>query len=243
MDISMIEQRNRKHFNKADLAFMVMLALSMMPFIFSKSFYEAYLHFNHAHGLMASFIKFAILATMGELIGLRIKKGHYYEAGFGVLPRAMVWGILGLTIKMAFVVFATGVPVFLAYCGLEGATTALAGGLSIEKVAVAFFVSISMNIIYAPLMMTFHKITDIHITNNGGTVAALFRPIKFRKILFNMNWDVQWDFVFMKTIPYFWIPAHTITFLLPEDFQVLFAAVLGICLGTILALADMMDKK
>jgi hypothetical protein len=85
--------------------------------------------------------------------------------------------------------------------------------------------------------MTFHKITDIHIVANGGTLAGLFKPIKFGKILLDLNWDIQWNFVFKKTIPFFWIPMHTITFLLPVDFQILFAALLGIALGIILAIA------
>jgi len=41
----------------------------------------------------------------------------------------------------------------------------------------------------------------------------------------------------MKTIPMFWIPAHTITFLLPSEFRVLAAAFLSIALGAILAFA------
>jgi hypothetical protein len=51
--------------------------------------------------------------------------------------------------------------------------------------------------------------------------------------------------VFKKTIPFFWIPAHTITFLLPADFRILFAAILGVALGIILAIADLMgsDEK
>ena len=52
-----------------------------------------------------------------------------------------------------------------------------------------------------------------------------------------MNWRVQWNFVFKKTIPFFWYPAHTITFLLPEETRVLFAALLGVALGVILAVA------
>jgi len=48
--------------------------------------------------------------------------------------------------------------------------------------------------------------------------------------------------VFKKTIPLFWIPAHTITFLLNPDYQVLFAAFLSIVLGAILAVADLMDN-
>jgi len=100
-----------------------------------------------------------------------------------------------------------------------------------------------MNLIYAPVMMTLHKITDTHILQNGGTLKGFLHPIQMRKIFVNLNWDVQWNFVFKKTIPFFWIPAHTITFLLPTDFQVLFAALLGIALGTILAIADMTEKK
>ena len=61
-------------------------------------------------------------------------------------------------------------------------------------------------------------------------------------ILGRINWNVQWNFVFKKTIPFFWIPAHTITFLLPEDYQVAFAALLGIALGVILSFAAIKGK-
>ncbi len=100
-----------------------------------------------------------------------------------------------------------------------------------------------MNVVYAPVMMTFHKITDVHIIENGGTIKGLFQPVKIGKIFINLNWEVQWNFIFKKTIPFFWIPAHTITFLLPPDYQVLFAALLGIALGTILAFANKMEEK
>ena len=53
----------------------------------------------------------------------------------------------------------------------------------------------------------------------------------------NLNWKVQWGFVFKKTIPLFWFPAHTITFLLPGEMRVLFAALLGVLLGVILSIA------
>jgi hypothetical protein len=40
----------------------------------------------------------------------------------------------------------------------------------------------------------------------------------------------------MKTIPFFWIPAHTLTFLLPSEYRVLAAAMLSIALGLILTI-------
>ena len=47
----------------------------------------------------------------------------------------------------------------------------------------------------------------------------------------------MWGFVFKKTIPLFWFPAHTVTFLLPPSGRVLCAALLGVALGVLLALA------
>ncbi|NVO12113.1 MAG: hypothetical protein HXX16_19300 [Bacteroidales bacterium] len=217
--------------------------LFFLPFFISKDIYSFYSDFNTNHGMVTSFIKFAILATFGEAIGLRIRTGNYNHKGFGLIPRAIVWGVLGLTIKLAFVVFAVGTPAFLSYLGLKEAATAMQGSISILQIFVAFSISATMNIIYAPLMMTFHKITDTHIINNGGTLSGFFTPIKFGEIITNLNWKVQWNFVFKKTIPFFWIPAHTITFLLPAEFQVLFAAILGIVLGVLLAVASQMGTK
>ncbi len=222
---------------KQDFYFLGIVILLFLPFFISKDVYDFYKEFNHNHGMVTAFLKFAILATLGELIGLRIKTGAYYETGFGVLPRAIVWGFIGLTIKLAFVIFASGTPVFLSYMGMSDATVAMTGSFSATKLFVAFCISVAMNIIYAPVMMTFHKISDIHIVSNGGTLKGFFTPVHFDKILTGMNWDVMWNFVFKKTIPFFWIPAHTITFLLPPDVQVLFAALLGIALGMILAVA------
>ena len=147
-----------------------------------------------------SFIKFAILSTVGELIGLRISTGNYYKPGFGILPRALVWGIFGMGINFAFIVFSTGVPAFITYLGL-------------------------------------HKITDTHILATGGSLKGFFTPIPMGQIMQAMNWNVQWNFVFKKTIPFFWIPAHTVTFLLPAESRILFAALLGVALGIILAVA------
>ncbi len=225
--------------NKKDILFLLAIVLFFLPFFVSSFVFDFYIGFNKEHGMITSFFKFAILATLGEVIGLRIRTGTYYQKGFGVLPRAIVWGFLGLTIKMAFIIFSVGTPAFLAYLGMTDAPIIMKQGFSFDKVLVAFSISAAMNLIYAPIMMTMHKITDMHILENGGTLKGFFTPILFGKHFVNLNWNVQWNFVFKKTIPFFWIPAHTITFLLPPDFQVLFAAILGVALGAILAIASM----
>ena len=226
-----------------DLAFAGLLLLLFVPFGLSEWLLQAYQIANKEHGMLMSFIKFAILATTGEALGLRIKTGEYWYKGFGLLPRAIVWGFLGLTIKLAFVVFTKGTIGFLSFLGFENALEAFVGPLTSSKIVVAFSISACMNLIYAPVMMTLHKITDTHIVTNGGTVSCLVKPINFDGILSKIDWNIQWNFVFKKTIPFFWIPAHTITFLLPEEYQVLFAALLGIALGVILALAGIMSKN
>ena len=220
-----------------DFIFILIVIAVFLPFIISDTFYDWYLSFNAEHGMVMSFLKFGILATMGELLGLRISKGVYYFEGFGVLPRAIVWGILGMGINMAFIVFSTGVPAFMGYMGMNNLTEVMAGALTPEKVLLAFSISVVMNSIFAPVFMTLHKITDMHIMNNGGTLRGLFTPIKMGDIMQNLNWKVQWGFVFKKTIPLFWFPAHTITFLLPGEMRVLFAALLGVLLGVILSVA------
>jgi hypothetical protein len=218
---------------KNDLGLVLFLSLIFLPFFLSGDLYLAYNQFNQQHGMLMSFVKFAILATLGESIGNRIKSGQYVHSEFGLIPKAIVWGFLGLGIKLAFIVFASGTPVFLSYLGLTHPDET---GIGV-KLLQAFAISTTMNLIFAPVMMTLHKMTDIHIANNKGRINSLITPMDAAGILQNMDWNSQWNFVFKKTIIFFWIPAHTITFLLPADFQVLFAALLGIVLGILLAIS------
>ncbi|MEJ5303488.1 MAG: Mpv17/PMP22 family protein [Bacteroidales bacterium] len=228
---------------KQDFLFAAGAVLVLLPFFLIPEVYSFYDTFNREHGMWTSFIKFAILATAGESIGLRIRTGKFNQPGFGLLPRAVVWGFLGLTIKLAFIIFSDGTLSFLKYMGMHNAKEYMHATLSIDKVFVAFCISLFMNLIYAPVMMTFHKITDTHIVMHGGKLSALAQPIRFAEMFKQINWDVQWGFVFKKTIPFFWIPAHTITFLLPAEFQVLFAALLSVALGVFLAVASQKGRK
>ncbi|MDR0790770.1 MAG: Mpv17/PMP22 family protein [Bacteroidales bacterium] len=186
-----------------------------------------------------AFLKFGVLATAGESIGLRISKGVYNQKGFGLLPRAIVWGILGVGISIAMSIFASGTFSFLHYCGLDLS----AGNIGLQGFGIqllyAFCVSVFMNTFFAPVFMTIHKVTDTHILEHKGTIRGFFTPIAFGRILKNLNWNVQWNFVFKRTIPLFWFPAHTITFLLPSEYRVLFAALLGVALGVILSIANL----
>lgn len=200
--------------------------------------------FNQDHGLFMSFVKFAILATMGECIGLRISQGVYYRREFGVLPRAIVWGILGLGMYFAFQIYPSGVIGLLNNLGCENSGEIFASSnFTWGKVGIAFLISVVMNTTFGPVFMTLHKITDTHILSHDGRIKGFLTPINFKEIITHLDWGIQWGFVFKKTIPLFWFPAHTISFLLPGDYRILFAALLGVVLGIILSVANMKKSK
>lgn len=104
---------------RSDIIFILFLLAIFIPFFISDNLYSFYKDFNANYPFLISFIKFALLATLGELLGLRIRHGKYFEKGFGIIPRAIVWGTLGVSIKMAFIVFGEGAPMMLQVMGLH----------------------------------------------------------------------------------------------------------------------------
>jgi hypothetical protein len=226
---------------KQDWIFIVCCLIFFGLFFFVeplRNWFLEYSGYRDWRAMLMAFLKFGVLATLGESIGLRIQKGMYNCRGFGLLPRAVVWGFLGMGISMAMTVFSAGMPEFLGNLGID--KTSGAFGI---RLLISFCISVAMNLIFAPVFMTLHKVTDTHIMNTGGTVRGLFSPIPFRDIFTRLNWGVLYGFVFKKTIPLFWIPAHTITFMLPAQWRVLFAALLGVVLGVLLSTGAIMGQK
>jgi hypothetical protein len=224
---------------KQDAFFALGIVALFAPFFLFPPVLSTYERWTADHGAAMSFVKFGVLATLGEVIALRIRKRVWHEPGFGLLPRGLVWGVLGVGIWLAFGIFSNGAPAALRALDVGVTPEVMKGELVPLKVLGAFFISLTMNTVFAPVMMTAHKITDEHITRHRGSLFCLAQPIEVGDILAKMNWGVMWGFVFKKTIPLFWVPAHTVTFLLPPQHRVLFAAVLGIVLGVLLAIASL----
>lgn len=216
---------------KKDIIFILALIAVCAPIFLCNGVYPAYISLNAQHPYLLAFAKFAILSTLGESMGLRIKTGSYTQPNYGLLPRFILWGLFGVWIAIAMKTFAAGTPFMAKTLGVE------------NRIAVAFLISVMMNCCFAPVFMTLHKITDAHILDNGGKLKALITPINMSTQFTNINWSVQWGFVFKKTITLFWVPAHTITFLLPSEFQVLFAALLSVALGVLLSVAAVLSRK
>lgn len=228
---------------KADLITILCVVLFFAPFFIFQSVYDTYRQINKEHGFIMSSLKFMILATFGEMLSLRIRTGRYYQKGFGLIPRMIVWAFIGIFIKIGFDILSGSGPILLTSLGLNVSPSIFNEAFTPLKLLAAFATSVCMNLFFAPVFMTFHKITDEHISRNGGTIKGFFIPIKFYEIFPQINWGVMWGFVYKKTIPLFWIPAHTITFLLPSEFRILFAAILGVVLGVILGIASLKSKE
>ncbi len=201
-----------------------LLVMGVAAFFLLPQTRQLYEH-AYAHApVLLSFLKFALLATGGEIVAMRLRTGNYQTKGFGVFPKTVIWGLLGITIYWAFIIFASGTPnLFPVLKTLPDPW---------NRLAVAFVISFFMNIIYAPPMMLTHHLTDRFIADHGGRFPV--SRLDVLTLVKRIDWEKMWGFVFKKTIPLFWIPAHTITFLLPEQFRVLFAATLSLILGLIL---------
>jgi len=92
-----------------------------------------------------------------------------------------------------------------------------------------------MNLFFAPVFMACHKCTDSYI---NLSVSGKIKKPSLNDVLKDADWNSYVNFVLLKTVPFFWIPAHTITFLLPSEYRIVAAAFLSIALGIFLALAN-----
>lgn len=225
-----------RSFRITDYICMGVILAVLMVFAVSDQVFGTYSAITKAHPLFAGFCKFAVLATFGECVAARLRTGHYWSPTFGIIAKAAIWGVFGVIITICFSIFSTGVVATLSGLGMKSASTAMSGGFGFSKILVALCISASLNLLFAPLLMIGHKLTDLHIAAHQGNVNCLWAAPNMPALFRAIDWNIMWSFVLAKTVPLFWIPAHTITFLLPDTFRVLFAAVLGAVLGIILAL-------
>ncbi|MHC1723857.1 MAG: Mpv17/PMP22 family protein [Aminipila sp.] len=190
---------------------------------------------NHPYGM--AFLKFGVLASMGELLAIRIVSANWKKPK-GFLWRVLIWGILGMGISLMFVLFDAGVHGAMG----KGYLPSFSGNGFFSSIVTAFLISASMNLVFGPTFMGFHRITDTWIELGNGELSEMRRQ-KLSDVLDVADLKGFVSFVVCKTIPLFWIPAHTITFLLPPEYRVLAAAMLSICLGVILGFSKRKGQK
>lgn len=215
---------------KYDLLWLASL-LAIVGILVYPPTHASFMAVTKAHPYLMGFVKVSILATMGELLALRIVTGDWKKPT-GLIYRFIVWGILGMAFVLVFDLFANGVTGSIQ----KGLLPSFAEGSFAAKLNFAFLTSALMNLIFAPTFMALHRVTDTYIDLGEGKFGKILQ-VRLSDVVKKIDWYGFISFVVVKTIPFFWIPAHTITFLLPAEYRVLMAAFLSIALGAILAFA------
>ncbi len=171
---------------------------------------ESYIQWVAANPIVSAALQFAILGTIGEIISSSIRAGRFRLPGSAAetVAKVAAWALLGIIIKYGF-------------AGMKGFTTALLEhhllpSFFADGFGWALAVSVLTNVFFGPQMMFFHRLEDNLIMrewNMAGLTSA-------------------W-----MTLLWFWIPAHTVTFSLPRDYQIGLAALWSVVLGLILGLS------
>ena len=189
--------------------------------------HQIFVNATNAHSYVMGFFKFAILASMGELLAIRIVTKKWKKTK-GMLAKAVVWGVVGILIVLMFSIFSNGV----AGAEKSGLLFSFGSNSFAYKILHAFLISAIMNLTFAPVFMATHRISDTYIDlKSEGSKISVKGTVEI------IDWHGFIKFVIFKTVPFFWIPAHTITFILPPEYRVIVAAYLSIALGIILAYA------
>lgn len=170
------------------------------------------------------FLKVAFLATFGELIKYRGQTGSYRINRLPV--RFVVWGLFGMLFTVLFALFGKGLPGMMV-SGLWFGMPPKPGANLGQVLPFAISASALINLVSAYPMMLFHEWCN--------AVIAAARFVGGTEFLEKLN-KPAWGSFIPKTIVIFWIPAHTITFMMPDNYRVLMAAGLSVVLGFVLTI-------
>lgn len=214
---------------KGDFVWGILL-LGIVAFLYFPATNKIFVQLTRAHPYLMAFFKYFILATMGELLGRRIIFGRWSRPA-GLWARMLVWGFIGMSIMLMFDIFAEGVARILEKGLLPGYGS---------RLATAFWTSVVSVVGFGPAFMLFHRFTDTFIDMR---FAPAGRSPSVQEMIRVIDWDNMISFVFLKTLPYFWIWANTITFLMPGEYRIISAAFMSICLGAILSAASKLKAR
>ena len=170
---------------------------------------------------ISGFLKVGLLATLGEMIKVRGKTGSWKTPD--LIAKFIVWGVYGMLFTIAFAIFGKGIHAIMGTpvwpLTFENDT--------VQKIWQGFSTSLWANLIFCYPMMLSHEywntcINRKRLLGGGEFLEGIDKHI--------------WGSFMLKTIVVFWIPAHTITFSLDPQFQVLMSAYLSLALGFILTI-------
>lgn len=171
-----------------------------------------FFEFSPAYPYLSSALKFLVLGTLGEWLGgvLATRGAWLPFSAWKFLPKLAIWALLGICVKWGFSSFAFLVEVQAQ----RGYLPAMV--LEGHPVLRAFITSVELNVFFGPAFMYLHRVLDNVV---------------------DRKWNYHGMQIAIFALGWFWIPAHTLTFSLPENFRVIAASIFGVCLGVILGFA------
>jgi hypothetical protein len=184
--------------------------------------HQVFILYTSNHPYWMGFLKFAILATMGELLAIRLAN-RTWKIPAGFIVKIIIWGLIGVLITFMFSFYSTGVSTVIEQGEIS------TGNELLLRIYTAFLTSVIMNLTFGIVFMGLHRMSDTYIE-----MRVNHKQPSLKELIETINWNAFISFVVFKTIPLFWIPVHTITFLLPAYYRVVVAAYLSIILGVIL---------
>ena len=166
---------------------------------------QQYVEFVTSYPIYSAMIQFALLGTLGDIISKWMQQNKIF------LPYS--WSVILLKmIEWAII----AITIKYAFVGFKAFVSGLEAHHLIPqlgKFGRAFAISLSMNLQYGLFLVIFHRFLD-------NLIAKQNNWKNIHKGMYSLVW--------------FWIPAHTITFMLPRPYQIGLAAVWSVVLGVIL---------
>ena len=217
----------KKTYGRAMLVFVIAVFTLFAAVLIIPATRKVFEDLSANYPYLMGFAKFALLATAGELISIKMSSGKFGKPVY-LVARIVIWGVIGVWITYMMKIFFLGSGAMIAAGLLPGGQLSTANfGYKLIR---AFATAATMNLTFGPTFMAVHKCSDTYLAlraENG-------KGVKLSQVIDAVDWKRFVSFTLFKTVPIFWIPAHTLTFLLPSEYQVMLAALLSVALGIIL---------
>lgn len=170
-----------------------------------------YIQFVTSYPIGSAMLQFAVLGTLGEIISrwIQRKKVFYPFSWLLTVWKMVTWAILAICIKFAFI-------------GTEGFVNELVNHYPNPMLPLIFKDSVFLHALAK----------SVFVNLQFGLFLVLFHRVLDNLFQVEKNWG-HLDKA-MYTLLWFWIPAHTITFILPAHFQIGLAALWSVVLGMLL---------
>lgn len=180
----------------------------------------------------SSAIKFGLLGTYGDMLGARVGTGKWNFSPKDITLKAMYWSMAGLLIKGAFTVYFGGMDILAAKLPV------LKFKICGQPILGAVITSWVLNFTFYPFLVHLHASYDQHADackkdpspKNAALESSRFLKDVITGQIFKIRRNGQ-PIEWVQTARTRWVPLHTVTPLLPQYLQPIYAALLSPVLG------------